>query len=99
MKVEHTYHFQKCADAAYQKLSKLVHACRNYSLPKLGRFFETRCIGLLCLYTQQTTSSVNECAFLFRLGVLFFEMLNIGAVSLVSRQTSLLHHRWCWTLL
>jgi len=28
-----------CADAVYQKLSKLVHACRNYSsLPKLARF-------------------------------------------------------------
>jgi len=24
-KVEHTYHFKKCADAVYQKLSKLVH--------------------------------------------------------------------------
>jgi len=38
-KVEHTYHFQKCADAIYQKLSKLVHACRNYRLPKLACFF------------------------------------------------------------
>ena len=28
----------KCADAGHQKLSKLVHACRNYSLPKLARF-------------------------------------------------------------
>jgi len=24
-------------------LSKLVHACRSYSLPKLARFFETQC--------------------------------------------------------
>jgi len=27
----------------YQKLSKLVHACQNYSFPKLARFFETQC--------------------------------------------------------
>jgi len=32
-----------CANAVYQKLSKLVHACRNYSLPRLARFFETQC--------------------------------------------------------
>ena len=38
-KVEYAYHFWKCADAADRKLSKLVHACRNYSLPKLARFF------------------------------------------------------------
>ena len=25
-----------------KKLSKLVHACRNYRLPKLARFFETQ---------------------------------------------------------
>jgi len=25
----------------YQKFSKLIHDCRNYSLPKLARFFET----------------------------------------------------------
>jgi len=30
-----------CADAVYQKLSKLVHACRNYSLPKLARCLDT----------------------------------------------------------
>ena len=30
-KVEYTYHFWKCADTVYQKLSKLVHACRNYT--------------------------------------------------------------------
>ena len=36
-KVEYAYHFGKCADAVYQKLSKLFHACRNYSLPKLAR--------------------------------------------------------------
>jgi len=38
MKVEQAYHFQKCADTVYQKLSKLVHACQSYSLPKLERF-------------------------------------------------------------
>ena len=30
------------ADAVYLKLSKLVHACRNYRLPKLACFFETQ---------------------------------------------------------
>jgi len=29
---------KKCAGAVYQKLSKLVHACRYYSLPKLAHF-------------------------------------------------------------
>jgi len=40
-KVEYAYHFWKCGDAVDQKLSKwgLVHGCRNYSLPKLARFF------------------------------------------------------------
>ena len=38
-KVENAYHFKKCADVVYQKLSKLVHSCRNYSLPKLTRCF------------------------------------------------------------
>jgi len=38
-KVEYTYHFWKCADAVYPKLSKLVRASRNYSLPNLARFF------------------------------------------------------------
>jgi len=37
-KVEHAHHFQKCADAVSQKISKLVHACRTYSLPNLARF-------------------------------------------------------------
>jgi len=32
--------FWKCADAAYQKLLKLVHACWNYS------FFETQCSSI-----------------------------------------------------
>ena len=35
--VEYGYHFWKCADAFYQKLSKLVYACWNYSLPKCRR--------------------------------------------------------------
>jgi len=48
-KVEHAYDFRKCVDALYQKLSKLVHACQNYSLPKLARFFETQ------LYTDNET--------------------------------------------
>jgi len=37
-KVEHAYHYHKCADAVYQKLSKFVDACRNYCLRKLARF-------------------------------------------------------------
>ena len=44
-KVEYAYHFRKCADAVYQKLSKLVHACRNGSLAKLARFFRYRHIN------------------------------------------------------
>ena len=44
-KVAYAYYFWKCADAVYQKLSKLVRASsQNYSSPKLARFFETRCI-------------------------------------------------------
>jgi len=35
---EYAYHFWKYADAVGQKLSKLVHSCRNYSLPKLAHF-------------------------------------------------------------
>ena len=31
------------ADAVCSKLSKSVHVCQNYSLPKLARFFATRC--------------------------------------------------------
>jgi len=37
-KVKYAYHFWKCADAVDRKLSKLVHACRSYSLPKLAHF-------------------------------------------------------------
>jgi len=36
--VEYAYHFRKCADTVDRKLSKFVHACRSYSLPKLARF-------------------------------------------------------------
>jgi len=39
-KVEYAYNFWKCADAVYPKLSKSVHAWRNYSLPKLARFWD-----------------------------------------------------------
>jgi len=41
MKVEYAYNFWNCADAVYPKLSKSVHALRNYSLPKSTHFFET----------------------------------------------------------
>ena len=30
---EYAYHFWKCADVVYQKLSKLVRACWNYKVP------------------------------------------------------------------
>ena len=35
-KVKYAYHFWKYADDVDPKLSKLVHACRSYSLPKLA---------------------------------------------------------------
>ena len=38
-KVEWAHHFWKCADAVCQKWSKLICACRKYSLPKLARFY------------------------------------------------------------
>jgi len=40
--VKYGYHFWRCAGAADQKLSKLVHVCRSYSLPKLVHFL-TQC--------------------------------------------------------
>jgi len=47
MKVKYAYHFWNCADAVDRKLSKLVHACRSYSLPILAHFFETVYIFLV----------------------------------------------------
>jgi len=38
-KVNYAYYFWKCFDVVDWKLSKLVHACRSYNLPKLARFF------------------------------------------------------------
>jgi len=38
-KVQHAYHFREYADAIYPRLSKLVHARRNYSLLNLAHFF------------------------------------------------------------
>jgi len=43
-KVQYEYHFWKCADAVYLKLTKSICACRNYSLPKLARFLR-QCVG------------------------------------------------------
>jgi len=40
-KVKYAYHFWNCADAVDRKLSKLTHACRSYSLPKLALFWDT----------------------------------------------------------
>ena len=42
-KVKYAYHFWKCSDVVDLILSKLVHACRSYSLPKLAHFFDTQC--------------------------------------------------------
>jgi len=39
---------RKKFDAVCRKLSKLVRACRNYSLPNLARFFLRQCIYLFC---------------------------------------------------
>jgi len=41
-KVKYVYNLGKCAYAVYPKLSKSVHAWRNYSLPNFA-FFETQC--------------------------------------------------------
>jgi len=48
-KTEHAYHFWKYADPVYRKLSKLVHACRNYSLPKLARFLTHSVLYTICM--------------------------------------------------
>jgi len=37
-KIEYADNFWKCANAVFAKLSKSVHAWRNYRLPKLARF-------------------------------------------------------------
>ena len=42
----------KCADAVDRKLSKLVHAFRNYSLSKFACFFETQCTLTVTLWLQ-----------------------------------------------
>ena len=46
--VEKMRHFWKYSDAICQKLSKLVHVSRNYSLPKLAHFFVRQCIVINC---------------------------------------------------
>ena len=43
-KVKYAYYVWNCADAVYQKLSKLVDTCWNYSLPKLVRFLRHRIV-------------------------------------------------------
>jgi len=43
-KVEHAYHFWKCADAACHKLSQCVHACRHYSLSYATQMGGERCL-------------------------------------------------------
>ena len=59
-KAEYAYHFWKCVDAVYPKLSKLGHAWRNHSLPKLARCFETQC-GHRLDYHTFLTSGRNSC--------------------------------------
>jgi len=58
----------KCADAVYQKLSKLVHACRKYSLPKLAHFLrhsvvakDVVCIFQFVLYFTVTLYDMTCC--------------------------------------
>ena len=45
------YQFWKCADPIYTKLSKLVYACRNYSLPDLARLIvaQRQSASTLCI--------------------------------------------------
>jgi len=45
------YHFWRRADAVCQKLSKLVHACWNYGLPKLVRFL-SHSVHLMSVYVR-----------------------------------------------
>ena len=79
MKVEHTYHFQKCADAAYQKLSKLVDACGKYSLPKLAHYY----YAMLCI--AQTMPSQDVCLSVRHMLVFCQKWLDISSNFL---------HRW-----
>ena len=39
--VKYAYHFWMTADDVDWKLSKLIHACRSYSLPKLAHILDT----------------------------------------------------------
>jgi len=63
-KVESGHHFWKCSDVVYQKLSKLDHACRNYSLSTLptfyGHFLVYVYLGRLVFYLYQLVVS-NMC--------------------------------------
>jgi len=54
-KVEYACHFWKCADAVYQKLSKLDHACRNYS-DLVNCVNKHHCFCLHCLHTEFSLS-------------------------------------------
>ena len=49
-KVKYAYHFWKCADDVHRKLSKLVHACRSYNLPKLARFLRHSVVDVQLLW-------------------------------------------------
>jgi len=57
-KVEYAYHFWKCADAVYPELSKLVCACRNYSLLTLVHFWR-QCINLPFQHTAPNDGKVQ----------------------------------------
>jgi len=55
-KVEYAYHFWKCTDSVHPKL---IHACRNYSMPKWAYFAETQC-RLTCNIEQHTGCADGE---------------------------------------
>jgi len=58
--VKYAYYFWNCADAVDRKLSKLVHACRSYSLLKLAHFFEKQCTSEDIKHITLTVQSGTE---------------------------------------
>jgi len=59
---ESVLHCWKCADAVYQKLSKLVYACRNYSMANLAHFLR-RSIGLVSYRLAETACCLGLLTF------------------------------------
>jgi len=54
----------KCADALYWKLSKVIHDCWNYSLPKLARFLRHISVLLSLVTNMKRNASGKERTFL-----------------------------------